>query len=191
MILNNLAIEIWNSCIEYDAHISAAHVPGVHNVLADSASREFHDSAELMIPSDIFHKLIHTFGEPEIDMFASRLNKQLPVYASWKPDPDSSIIDAMSVSWSDTFLYVFPPFSMLWPIITKLETDKVERAIMIVPRWPTQSWFPRLMKKALMDLFAIQSRSLLLPGTEKTHPLSPKLVLLAVLCHWQDQNKTS
>ena len=52
---------------------------------------------------------------PEIDLFASRLNKQLYRYASWIPDPDDLYIDAMSISWENQFVYLFPPFSMIWP----------------------------------------------------------------------------
>ena len=33
---------------------------------------------------------------PDIDMFASRLNKKLLKYASWKPDPESYITDCVS-----------------------------------------------------------------------------------------------
>ena len=35
---------------------------------------------------------------PEIDLFTSRLNKQLHRYASWMTDPDALYIDAMSIS---------------------------------------------------------------------------------------------
>ena len=33
---------------------------------------------------------------PSIDLFASRLNKQFPIFCSWKPDPDAWKIDAFS-----------------------------------------------------------------------------------------------
>ena len=68
---------------------------------------------------------------------------------------------------------------MMWPVLTKLEKDQVEEAIIIAPYWPTQSWFPRLMKKKTL-LRYISSKVLILPGTNKAHPLSPKLKLMAV-----------
>ena len=38
-------------------------------------------------------------GKCDIDfVFASRLNKQLPIYVSWHPDPGASFIDAFSMS---------------------------------------------------------------------------------------------
>ena len=177
--LNDLAVELWEICKQRDIHLSAAHIPGKHNILADSASREFVDAAEWMLSPHIFNKIVEDFGMPDIDLFASRLNRQLQNYVSWKPDPESIYIDAMSISWHKRFVYIFPPFSMMWPVLTKLEKDQVEEAIIIAPYWPTQSWFPRLMKKKTL-LSYISSTDLILPGTSKAHPLSPKLKLLAV-----------
>ena len=51
MVMNDLAVGIWEYCREIDVHISAAHIPGKHNILADIASREFHDAAEWMLPT--------------------------------------------------------------------------------------------------------------------------------------------
>ena len=44
--------------------------------------------------------------KPQIDLFASRLNRQFPIYCSFKPDPDASYIDASTLLWSDKH---FPP----------------------------------------------------------------------------------
>ena len=186
MSLNDISVDIWSLCSQYDIHISAAHIPGKHNVLADLASREFHDAAEWMLSPKVFQNIIRKWGEPDIDLFASRLNHQVPTYASWKPDPESSVIDAMQITWGNKFVYIFPPFSMIWPVLSKLERDRVERAILIIPWWPTQSWLPRIMRKAI-DEMTISSRDLSLPGTTMTHPMAPGLKLRAVLCSWRDK----
>lgn len=111
--------------MERDIHISAAHIPEIHNVLADVASMRFHDTAECSIPGCQFKKILLMFGEPDIDLFASRINHQQSVYASWLLDPGSAYIDAMSFSWKNLFIYAFPPFSMIWPTIQKINMDKV------------------------------------------------------------------
>ena len=68
------------------------HIPaGKHNLLADTASRKFYDASEWMLSKNIFNHLA-CFGMSEIDLFISRLNKQLHRYASWMPDPDASYI---------------------------------------------------------------------------------------------------
>ena len=180
MTINDMAVEIWEFCISAGAHISAAHIPGKHNIIADNASRQFQDAAEWMLSPEIFEQLVREHGMPDIDLFASRLNHQTPVYASWKPDPNSTFIDAMSIEWKG-FIYLFPPFSMVWAVVNKLVREKkVTKAILVVSDWTTQSWYPRVMRMATAWT-TISSSALILPGTSKCHPMAPKLRLVAVL----------
>ena len=74
--------------------VSASHVPGKSNILADKASRQFHDNTEWMLRQDLFLSITQLWGTPDIDLFAFRLNAQLPCYVSWKPDPGASHTDA-------------------------------------------------------------------------------------------------
>ena len=183
MKLNDLAVDIWEYVREAGIHVSAAHIPGKHNILADIASRKFEDAAEWMLCPNTFSNLVDVYGLPEIDMFASRLNHQLPCYASWHPDPESTYIDAMRVNWKNIYLYAFPPFSMIWPLLSKIRRERVKRALVVVPRWPTQSWYPTIMKMKVeaTSTTSIKSMTLRLPGTQKVHPMAPKLLLLAMV----------
>ena len=81
-----------------------------------------------MLSLEVFKYLVELFQIPDIDMFPSRLNKQLPKYASWMPDPESYIIDCMSTSWENTYIYAFPKLSMRWPTINKIEKE-AEKAL--------------------------------------------------------------
>ena len=183
MTQNDLSVKIWEYAMENGIHISAAHIPGKHNILADEASRKFQDAAEWKIPKCTFKSLVRAFGKPDIDLFASRLNHQLPTYVSWLPDPGSTYIDAMTISWSGKYIYAFPPFSMIWPMLSKIVQERVERALIVIPKWPTQSWYTLMLKLRLRQhpIMTISSSRLTLPGTKMTHPLAPKLKLLAVL----------
>ena len=184
MTLNDLAVNIWEYCLDKGIHISAAHIPGKHNVLADIASREFRDAAEWKLCPEIFSRLVTKFGRPDIDLFASRLNHQLPTYVSWQPDPDSSFIDAFQMSWKGKFIYAFPPFSMIWPVLSKIRRDQVHTALIVTPEWPTQSWYTALKKMRIQgfSVSRISSSKLSLPGTSNRHPMGKKLKLQAVLC---------
>ena len=79
--------------------------------------------------------------KPQIDLFASRVNRQFLIYCSFNPDTDASCIDAFTLSWS--YFYCFPPFSCVLEVLQKIIQDK-ETGIMVVPMWPTQSWYPIL-----------------------------------------------
>ena len=132
LLCNNLARSIWFTCIDLGCIISAAHIPGKHNVLADISSRKFRDTTEFMLNPIVFDILCTLFGHPSIDLFASRLNYQLDTYVSWKPDPHSTYIDAMSFSWAGLHACCFPPFSMISPVVTKIDREG-HRIILIIP----------------------------------------------------------
>ena len=78
MLCNNVTIEIWEFCIKRGVYISAAHIPRKENIIADLASREFQDSHEWMLSLEVFKYLMELFQVPDVEMFSSRLNKQLP-----------------------------------------------------------------------------------------------------------------
>ena len=148
---NEVAREIWHWCEDQDVWLSCAHVPGVENVLADYRSRHFADNTEWEVRQEIFEKVCKIFGHPKIDLFASRLNFKVDKYVSRFPDPSACAIDAFSVSWNKTFFYAFPPFSCVAKSVQKILREKA-RGILLVPWWPTQPWWGRLMELGLRRL---------------------------------------
>ena len=74
--------------------MSAAHIPGHLNPVADEESRARNVDAEWQLRSDLFSEICTQFGTPEVDLFASRINAQLPKYVSWQPDPTAIHIES-------------------------------------------------------------------------------------------------
>lgn len=176
--LNDMTREIWQFAIEHNLWLTAEHVPGVENSIADFESRKNNIDTEWMLKPSIFCKITKLLGHPDIDLFATRLNKQVQRYYSWQPDPGALAIDAFKQKWGETFNYLFPPFSVIGQALQKIEQDSAE-AILIAPVWPTQVWFPRLLTM-LVDCpyFLPVSKDLLtVPNNEMTHPLLQKLHL--------------
>ena len=137
---NKLAHEIWCWCESHCIWLTIAHVPGVENVLADYKSRKFSDNVEWQLSQKIFQKICHIFGTPQVDLFATRLNNKLPKYVSWCPDPGACAIDAFTLNWSQFTFYAFPPFSCIPKVISKILKEGAS-GILIVPWWPTQTWW--------------------------------------------------
>ena len=79
---NELAKEIWLWCFKNNYFISAAHIPGKHNIEADKSSRKSNNSAEWQLNPKIFIEVTNKFGYPEIDLFATRINIQLQNHVS-------------------------------------------------------------------------------------------------------------
>lgn len=142
-------------------------------------SRSFNDRTEWMLNMDAFQQIVQFFGHPKIDLFASRLNKQLEDYVSWLPDPEAVAVDAFTLNWKGLDFYAFPPFCLVTKCLQKINEDKAT-GILVVPNWPTQAWFP-LLKKMFVGkpLFLSRSKSLLTqPITNEPHPLHSCLDLI-------------
>ena len=147
---NQIAKEIWLWCKNKQ----------LENLEADHESRNFNDRTEWQLNPKIFSIITTKLGNPTIDMFASRLNKQLNRYVSWRPDPGATFVVAFTCDWSCDFNYMFPPFSLVSRTLKKMREDEAT-AILIVPYWPTQPWF------ALM-LHMLTHPVILLPRSKKT-----------------------
>ena len=180
---NDTARAVWEWCIGQDIWLTASHIPGKLNVIADKASRAFDNSKEWKLDTAVYVQLTSQFGTPEVDMFASRLNYQMMPYVSWHPDPRAWAIDAFALDWRNMFFYAFPPFSVIPQILQKLDAAQAQ-TILIVPNWPTQPWYPTLTKLLIQRpiLLPKHKSSVTLPSQpEKEHPLGTKLRLMACL----------
>ena len=111
--LPNLEIEIWNYALNGNLIISAIHIPGKLNVLADHKSRIFKDSIEWTLNPSIFRGMIARLGQPDIDLFASRVNHQIPEFVSWRPEPNAVATYTFNLTWNYHLSYLFPPFSLI------------------------------------------------------------------------------
>ena len=160
--------------------LMAAHIPGVENVVADAESRNDNVDTEWMLDPNIFSRLTKIFSVPDMDGFASRLNRQLPVYVAYRPDPHAFAIDVFSFSWTDTYLYLFPPFSVIGQVLRKLLTDRAT-CLLILPWWTTRPWWNRALELLIEPPRLLPARILHLPqDPHRKHPLEPKLRLLAM-----------
>ena len=187
-LLNKIAKDIWFWCIERKIWLSATHIAGVTNEVADKASREFNDHTEWKLNPCVFKELVNVWGMPDVDMFASHTNFQVKPYVAWKSDPEAMAIDAFTLNWQNYFVYCFPPFSLIAQVLRKVKEEGV-RAIMVVPVWRTQAWYPRLETMMCGDpIYLHRGRTLLqLPHAPNTvHPLWPKLRMMACLLSGRD-----
>ena len=97
--LHALTVNIFEWAASRDITLSAQHVQGLDNVTADIESRVSRMDGEWMLQPDIFNKICQLFYTPVIDLFATRLNAQLPVYVSWRPDPSAMCTNAFILDW--------------------------------------------------------------------------------------------
>ena len=135
-----------------------------------------------MLKKEIFNRLCKHLLCPKIDLFASRLNKQINPFVSWFPEPGAYNVDAFSLSWKDWTPYLFPPFNLLGRVMNKIILDEVDTALLVFPFWKTQSWFPLILSNIASFPVRLPSHKdlLTLMHNKKCHPLK-KLQMCAVI----------
>merc|ERR1712121_493861 len=71
------------------------HLKGKINLLADQGSRRGPIATEWSLDNKSFLWCCQKLGVPQVDLFATRLNKKLPTFVSLCPDPEALGWDAL------------------------------------------------------------------------------------------------
>ena len=144
--LHAVSKSIWEWCFAHHCVLEAFHIPGSSNLRADSLSRQHNRNLEWKLHPTVFKWISNSLFVPDIDLFASRLNFQRSVYVSWCPDPGAWGVDAFSFCRREFKPYIFPPFSLLGRVLTKLKVEEVPDALVIASWWLTAHWYPPLLQ---------------------------------------------
>jgi len=129
-------------------------------------------ASEWLLSPRIFRRICRKLGHPALDLFASRACHQLPMYMSWKPDPQCQAIDAFQQNWKlKGLVYAFPPFSLIGKVVRKVKTDMVS-LILVTPSWPAQSWYNQVLELCIANpLLLPLDLDLLKSPQGQIHPL--------------------
>lgn len=190
--LNKLTKDIWDWCIKHDIWLTMARIPGCENVKADKESRTFRRCTEWCLKKTLFARACTKLNvTPNIDLFASRINCQITPYVSYRADPEAFAINAFHMSWQHYLFYAFPPFSLITRVLQKIQEEKAT-GLLLVPKWPTQPWWPKLMQMLIQPPVQLPKDrdTLFLPSSpQEPHPLHKKLCL--ILCHLSGDTSTA
>ena len=176
-------LKIWEWAIINKNHLSAAHIPGKLNTVADKEFRSNHVDTEWMLQPKLLNlALEHLSFKPKIDFFATNIKTQFGKYAAFRPDPGAMYIDAFSIDWSDLKFYAFPPISVIPRVLSKEKQDSAE-GIIVVPFWPTHVWYPAMLKMLVSTPIVLNSRKALLvlpKAPNQVHPMWKKMSMLVI-----------
>ena len=140
MSCTDLCKSIWEWCLKGSIWLSVVHIPGKANIRADIESRRKYSSSSERMMNTLLSCSEQLSVQPNIDLFASRLNNQLDCFVSFKPDPYSYAIDAFALDWGKyvkwQIFYIFPPFSLVPRVLSKIQMDHAE-GVCVLRDWPT------------------------------------------------------
>ena len=105
--LCHLTWEILQWAVRFGVNLKAAHVPGKKNIIADNLSRGRTGPrlTEWALNKKVINQVFSIFQKPNIDLFATRENRQLKVFCSPWPMEEAWSSDALSVDWTGMFAY--------------------------------------------------------------------------------------
>ena len=173
--LTSLALEMWNFAADRNLTLSAVYVPREENQIADKKSRVFQDSLEWMLHPAVFQALQKEVGCFGIDLFATRVNHQVPAFVSWRPEPGAVATDAFNVKWDFQLACLFPLFCMIKRCFRKIQQDQ-SHCVLITPVWKSSPWYSVILSLFVgQPLLLPRPLDLLrLPGTKRYTPCAFK-----------------
>ena len=132
----------------WEITVSARHIAGVANILADQLSRPHSIlNTEWTLSHRVLDQVWQLWHKPMVDLFATCFSRRLPLYMSPVPDPCALAIDALAQCWTGLEAYAFPPLPLLEKVVRKAELE-APSLILVAPFWPAQPWFADLRRLA-------------------------------------------
>ena len=128
--------------------LQASYLAGSGNTWADALSRGSTSSIGWSLTPSCFAALEEWAGSPTIDLFASPMDHQLPLFLCRTQRTPAGGPDAFSEDWNRwPFIYLFPPpnTQTMLKVMSLLE-DFQGQALLIAPRWVSQPWFAALSR---------------------------------------------
>ena len=143
----NLCVEVWKIlqwCLKHHIVVRFRHIPGIFNVLAGRLSRiDKIIKTEWALDQLIANSIFQMFNYPNLDLFATRFNQQLPLYVS--PVLDAFAIDAFFMNWNNLHACAFPPIMLISPVLNKIRQSQCG-IVLIAPLWPQKAWFSEVLQ---------------------------------------------
>ena len=168
--LLRLTVELLLWLESQDIVARARHIPGCLNVIADHLSRPHQPiPTEFSLHPVIVKRIFRVWGTPEVDMFATLSNSHLPRFMSPVPEPRALAVDALSQDWQGRSMYMFPPFPLLSKVVQKLRSTQVAEVILVAPWWPSQPWFPHLLRLCVEHPLSLPYRQDLLSQQDQKY----------------------
>jgi hypothetical protein len=105
-----------------------------------------------------------------LDPFATQATAMARTFCSLQAEAPCTANDGMCVSWRQQQLFLNPPWDIIPKVLLKIVEDGAS-GVLIVPRWPSQAWWPLLLRLRARWVHLPPPRHCVLPLTR--HKIDP------------------
>jgi len=163
--LTKMLLRLWCFCEEARIRLQIVHLPGVRNSTADTLSRVVYDPWDWKLAPALFRRVTAALNFlPTVDAFATAQNTQLRRFWCLTPQPGATAVDALAQDWARERVWANPPFNQIAAVLHLLQTQRTT-ALLVVPEWKAQPWWPLLQAMLIKRPIALPRRKgTFLPG---------------------------
>ena len=141
-MLQELAMDIYQSCLQNAINIDIQWIPRDLNSAADDFSK-FIDYDDYTINDSVFNAVEELWGPHSCDRFACSYNAKVPLFNSRFYQPGSSGVNAFSQDWSLHNNWLCPPVYLTCKVIHHMKLCSA-KGTLIVPLWKSAHFWPIL-----------------------------------------------
>ena len=167
--LDDIAQRCWDVALQRGYRLQCRHIAGADNVEADELSRPILGAWSWSLNSSVFKDLETSHGPFSVDAFATRLTAKLPRYWTLLPDSQAEATDAFAQTWAGEQIYAFPPPLQIAATARKAREERA-CVTLLTPDWPTQPWYPLLVRMCKRPQVLTTPHQLLTPSPLTSSP---------------------
>ena len=150
--LMQLMLRLLKWCDRKAITLVPVHLPGVHNIQADSLSRVGQTlNTEWTMAMERLRPVFAQWGEPQVDLFVTFANRQIIKFASPYPDPRVEFMDSISVPWDNRRVSCRPFHQSGWSLKSCRRLLNLQVFRWFAPLQEAASWFPELLDLSQED----------------------------------------
>ena len=170
--LCDMALRILNWCLVNRVTLLPLSMKGEYSLIPDAFSRQ-KILQDWHLRPNIARRIFLRHGLPQIDLFATKLSSQCPLYMTWDAaDTEAVATDALRQPWTYNLVYAFPLIPLIPLVLKKLEQFPSLKMLLVAPAWPPKPWFPSLLNLVYSQPLRLPYRKDLVIdlSTNKAHP---------------------
>ena len=166
--LQSFAEAIFELCFKYNINLVVDWIPRAQNKDADYVSRlaDEIDIDDWQLSPGFFALLNERWGPYTVDLFANYYNAKCKRFYSLFYSPRSLGVNAFRYDWCEENSLMVPPIPLISDTLCHARLCK-GRGTLIVPLWPTSSFWPVLMgdfDRYIEDILVVKGTNVLLQG---------------------------